>query len=429
MTDLLPCPQCNLAPMDRPTEFAAGVSGWGWVLQCSNRHHLRRTAETREKAIEKWNFSVLMARKPEFDEAGYPADQTLEDISRWKVESKSLLQTLFVFIEETLNLDYGSFSVEGEVVRIVTGGWSGNEAVIGALQQNLAFWGLCWESSHRGGLHWFYSPERVFRAVPPEPRSLIIDEATPFGEAEALYLSRLVKPTQPEEGGLKVGAEGRRERLSYTEFQKVRALAKAKYGSPADEKHFGSIPIKKVFTGKDWELVVDLREDPWFLKAGFEGLSLVYLDPGLWPFREEIEAFADLCHQQWSGWMQYLFQKSRLNDDGSVTIPAELAFRWKRQVETLYPKLSPPEQESDRKEAVKFFRLFLSFLRLPEDIIQTSELCHEDKTELLRYDAFRRHRATAEKARKDGNELAYAEFRKVWAPELAAIESEDKPDE
>lgn len=206
MTDLLPCPQCNLVPVDSPTEFAAGVPGWGWVVHCSN-FHLKRTAKTREEAVEKWNLVSLTARKPEFDEVGYPTEQTLEDLFHWGTSSKSVLQALFDFIEEALNLDYGSFSVEGEKIRIVTGGWSGNEAVIGALQQNLAFWGLCWEFSHRGGLHWFYSPEYVFRAVPPEPGSLIIDEATPFGEAEALYLSSLVRPTRLKEGKLKVGAD------------------------------------------------------------------------------------------------------------------------------------------------------------------------------------------------------------------------------
>lgn len=36
-----------------------------------------------------------------------------------------------------------------------TGGWSGNEELIGALRQNLMFWACCWDCSSRGGRHTF----------------------------------------------------------------------------------------------------------------------------------------------------------------------------------------------------------------------------------------------------------------------------------
>lgn len=42
-------------------------------------------------------------------------------------------------------------------VRMVTGGWSGNESVIAALQGS-AFWFFYWESSHRGGAFTFEVP-------------------------------------------------------------------------------------------------------------------------------------------------------------------------------------------------------------------------------------------------------------------------------
>jgi hypothetical protein len=63
------------------------------------------------------------------------------------------------------------------------------------------------------------------------------------------------------------------------------------------------------------------------------------------------EKLADLAHRQWSGWMEYLFEKSTLNDDGTVTIPKWAADRWKRQVETAYADLPEEEKESDREEA------------------------------------------------------------------------------
>ena len=63
------------------------------------------------------------------------------------------------------------------------------------------------------------------------------------------------------------------------------------------------------------------------------------------------EKLADLAHRQWSGWMEYLFEKSTLNDDGTVTIPKWAADRWKRQIETAYKDLPEEEKESDWEEA------------------------------------------------------------------------------
>lgn len=66
------------------------------------------------------------------------------------------------------------------------------------------------------------------------------------------------------------------------------------------------------------------------------------------------ERLAKLAHDQWSGWMGYLFSKGAFNDDGSWTMPAWAVDRWKRQAETPYSDLSKSEQDSDRAEADKF---------------------------------------------------------------------------
>lgn len=68
---------------------------------------------------------------------------------------------------------------------------------------------------------------------------------------------------------------------------------------------------------------------------------------------ELVETLADIAHQQWSGWMEYLFSKSIYNADGSVTIPAPLVERWQRQRITPYAALPENEKESDRKEAAR----------------------------------------------------------------------------
>jgi len=69
------------------------------------------------------------------------------------------------------------------------------------------------------------------------------------------------------------------------------------------------------------------------------------------------ERLAALAHQQWSGWMQYLFKKCIHNEDGTVTIPAWAAKRWNRQASMLYDDLPEREKESDRREADEVIRI------------------------------------------------------------------------
>jgi len=65
------------------------------------------------------------------------------------------------------------------------------------------------------------------------------------------------------------------------------------------------------------------------------------------------EPLADLQHDIWSHWMQWLFACSTQNPDGTVTIHAEKVERWKRQMTTPYAELSEPEKDSDREQADK----------------------------------------------------------------------------
>lgn len=69
------------------------------------------------------------------------------------------------------------------------------------------------------------------------------------------------------------------------------------------------------------------------------------------------EKLAELCHKQWSGWMKYLFSKSKKLSYGDVVIPSWAVDRWTRQMEKPYKQLSDEEKDSDRIEADKFLAI------------------------------------------------------------------------
>ena len=66
------------------------------------------------------------------------------------------------------------------------------------------------------------------------------------------------------------------------------------------------------------------------------------------------------AHESWSGWMRHMFAKSKVNDDGSITIPADLVGRWTRQMNTLYEDLPENEQLSDLDEADRMIAIFMN---------------------------------------------------------------------
>lgn len=85
------------------------------------------------------------------------------------------------------------------------------------------------------------------------------------------------------------------------------------------------------------------------------------------------EILADLCHQQWSGWMEYLFSKGIFNKDGTWTMPAWAVDRWKKQMNTPYANLSDTEQESDRIEADKFLIILIDDGYRGENTVATAK--------------------------------------------------------
>lgn len=73
------------------------------------------------------------------------------------------------------------------------------------------------------------------------------------------------------------------------------------------------------------------------------------------------EKLSEYAHNQWSGWMNYLFSKCEINEKGEATIPKWAVDRWKNQIQTPYDKLSEEEKNSDRIEADGMIKIMESF--------------------------------------------------------------------
>ena len=97
--------------------------------------------------------------EPTFDKHGYPTEETLDAIKNWALSGNYDIDSFMEFIGEAWNCNYGKWEVDGKDIIAITGGWSGNEEIIGAFQETHLFWTLCWQESKRGGYHKFTIPE------------------------------------------------------------------------------------------------------------------------------------------------------------------------------------------------------------------------------------------------------------------------------
>ena len=96
---------------------------------------------------------------PMFDEHGYPLKDTLDEIALWPKERG--WHNLMDFVGRAWKRakerdgDGGAFipmhtAETTNVWLAAPGGWTGNEDIIAALQENTAFWGECFIEAPRG---------------------------------------------------------------------------------------------------------------------------------------------------------------------------------------------------------------------------------------------------------------------------------------
>lgn len=101
----------------------------------------------------------------------YPTEDELEVIKAWKSEDDynallEYVESMWAYPTYANSEIVGSET--GEPQRqwwFSTGGWSGNEEIIGALMANQTFWLLHWVSSRRGGHYEFETRAREAAGV------------------------------------------------------------------------------------------------------------------------------------------------------------------------------------------------------------------------------------------------------------------------
>lgn len=89
-----------------------------------------------------------------WDGDGYPTEETLEKIRTWPEDWNALLEFVrgaWMYNDRILRSNCEEEYHPGDLWCLSTGGWSGNESIIEALQGNAIFWLMCWWSSRRGG--------------------------------------------------------------------------------------------------------------------------------------------------------------------------------------------------------------------------------------------------------------------------------------
>lgn len=103
---------------------------------------------------------------------GYPDEDELRTILDWKAEAgyrglMARVRSLWAYADWGWSEEAHGPSPPTFVYSISTGGWSGNESLIEALEHNVMFWALCWQSSRRGGHYEFHVPAAFAEARTP----------------------------------------------------------------------------------------------------------------------------------------------------------------------------------------------------------------------------------------------------------------------
>jgi len=93
----------------------------------------------------------------------YPTEEELKKIEEWDykniIDLAYFIQSIWWMGEDLATISEikeDEFGRKYRMLKLVTGGWSGNEDILVALQKNQMVNMLAWQSSFRGGLHIYH---------------------------------------------------------------------------------------------------------------------------------------------------------------------------------------------------------------------------------------------------------------------------------
>lgn len=93
----------------------------------------------------------------------YPDEEEVEKVRTWEFTKEHDFRAFMEYVKSIGNYwpeEMFGWSEDGAgIYHVSTGGWSGNEEILGAMQENLTFWMVCWYSSRRGGHYEFRLPD------------------------------------------------------------------------------------------------------------------------------------------------------------------------------------------------------------------------------------------------------------------------------
>ena len=92
----------------------------------------------------------------------YPSDEQLDQITKWEFKAPGDFDRFMAFVKSIGNWwpqELFGWKQEGRDFWISTGGWSGNESILAAMEQNMIFWMVCWQEHARGGHYKFTLPD------------------------------------------------------------------------------------------------------------------------------------------------------------------------------------------------------------------------------------------------------------------------------
>mgnify|MGYP001577565522 CR=1 FL=1 len=94
----------------------------------------------------------------------YPTDEQLDRITKWTFDAPDSFTQFMAYVKSVGNYWPSEMfgwteTPETRTYHVSTGGWSGNESILSAMQDNLTFWMVCWQQHQRGGHYIFMLPD------------------------------------------------------------------------------------------------------------------------------------------------------------------------------------------------------------------------------------------------------------------------------